>query len=221
MRILLLVTAFNALSQRIFVALGEHAHEVSVEMDVNDERTMEAVDLFRPDLVIAPFLKRAIPKEVYENRCCMIVHPGIVGDRGPSALDWAMVDGATQWGVTVLEAAAQMDAGPVWASATFAMRKATKSSLYSNEVTDAAVTGGARSDRAVRAGRKADCPGRTICSAAGPVAGRDQTGGPADRLGCRHDRNGAEEYRSSRRRARRAGRTFRRNGLPFRRARRT
>ncbi|MER9064682.1 enoyl-CoA hydratase-related protein [Mesorhizobium sp. M0698] len=140
MRILLLVTAFNALSQRIFVALGEHAHEVSVEMDVNDERTMEAVDLFRPDLVIAPFLKRAIPKEVYENRCCMIVHPGIVGDRGPSALDWAMVDGATQWGVTVLEAAAQMDAGPVWASATFAMRKATKSSLYSNEVTDAAVT---------------------------------------------------------------------------------
>ncbi|NGO54502.1 hydrogenase maturation protein [Allomesorhizobium camelthorni] len=139
MRILLLVTAFNALSQRIFVELGEHGHEVSVEMDVNDERTIEAVGLFRPDLVIAPFLKRAIPKEVYENRCCMIVHPGIVGDRGPSALDWAMMDGATEWGVTVLDGAAEMDAGPVWASATFAMRKATKSSLYRNEVTEAAV----------------------------------------------------------------------------------
>jgi putative two-component system hydrogenase maturation factor HypX/HoxX len=69
---------------------------------------------------------------------CFIVHPGIVGDRGHSALDRAIQDGAAQWGVTVLQAEAEMDAGPVWASETFAMRDATKSSLYRNEVTAAA-----------------------------------------------------------------------------------
>lgn len=139
MRILLLLTSFNALSQRLFVELGERGYEVSVEIDVNDARTIEAVDLFQPDLVIAPFLKRAIPAEVIENQVCMIVHPGIVGDRGPSALDWAMMDGEPEWGVTVLQAAREMDAGPVWASASFPMRRSTKSSLYRNEVTEAAV----------------------------------------------------------------------------------
>lgn len=139
MRILLLVTSFNALSQRLHVELGERGHEVSVEIDVNDARTIEAMDLYEPDLVIAPFLKRAIPATVHENKVCMIVHPGIVGDGGPSALDWAMLEGETEWGVTVLEATSEMDAGPVWASATFPMRRGTKSSLYRNEVTEAAV----------------------------------------------------------------------------------
>lgn len=69
------------------------------------------------------------------------MHPGIVGDRGPSALDWAIQTGAAEWGVTVLQAeAVEMDAGPVWANATFPMRVATKASLYRNEVTEAAVT---------------------------------------------------------------------------------
>jgi putative two-component system hydrogenase maturation factor HypX/HoxX len=40
----------------------------------------------------------------------------------------------------VLEATGEMDAGPVWASATFPMRRAAKSSLYRNEVTEAAAT---------------------------------------------------------------------------------
>ncbi len=139
MRILLLVHSFNSLSQRLHVELRERGHEVSVEFDVNDAVTREAVELFDPDVVLAPFLKRAIPEDVWRSRRCLIVHPGIVGDRGPSALDWAVLDGETEWGVTVLEAEAAMDAGPVWASATFAMRAATKSSLYRREITDAAV----------------------------------------------------------------------------------
>ena len=66
------------------------------------------------------------------------MHPGIVGDRGPSALDWAIMNGEREWGVTVLQAIAEMDAGPIWASAKFPLRLAPKSSLYRNEVTDAA-----------------------------------------------------------------------------------
>ncbi len=139
MRILLLVHSFNSLAQRLHVELIERRHEVSVEFDVNDALTREAVALFDPDIVLAAFLKRAIPEDVWRGRPCLVVHPGIVGDRGQSALDWAVISGEGEWGVTVLQAEAEMDAGPVWASATFSMRAATKSSLYRREVADAAM----------------------------------------------------------------------------------
>lgn len=139
MRILLLAHSFNSLTQRLHVALGERGHEVSVELDVNDEVTREAVELFGPDVIVAPFLKRAIPEDIWRTHRCLIVHPGIVGDRGPSALDWAVLEGETQWGVTVLEAEAELDAGPVWAAEVFPLRAACKSSLYRGELSDAAV----------------------------------------------------------------------------------
>jgi putative two-component system hydrogenase maturation factor HypX/HoxX len=140
MRILLLVHTFNSLSQRLYVELTHDGHELSVELDIHERVTSEAVRLWRPDLVLAPFLKRAIPTSIWERHLCLIVHPGPPGDRGPSALDWAILRGARRWGVTVLQAREELDAGPVWGSANFAMRSARKSSLYRNEVTEAAVS---------------------------------------------------------------------------------
>ncbi|MGZ5267484.1 MAG: formyltransferase family protein, partial [Caldimonas sp.] len=138
MRILFLTRSFNSLAQRLYLELSALGHEISVEYDIADAVTIEAVALYRPDLVVAPFLQRAIPEAVWRSTVCLVVHPGVVGDRGPSALDWAIVDGETEWGVTVLQADAEFDAGPVWATETFAMRAATKSSLYRHEVTEAA-----------------------------------------------------------------------------------
>ena len=140
MRILFLTHAFNSLTQRLYVELTAAGHEVSVEFDINDAVTGEAVALWRPDLIVAPFLKRRIPDAVWRQHRCIVLHPGIEGDRGPSALDWAILRGETTWGVTALEANGEMDAGDIWASADFPMRDATKSSLYRNEVTEAAVT---------------------------------------------------------------------------------
>ena len=137
MRILLLCHSFNSLTQRLHVELRERGHLVSVEFDINDAVTCEAVALFRPDVVIASFLKRAIPEAVWRRVRCLIVHPGVRGDRGPSALDWAILDGVPRWGVTLIEATAELDAGPVWAWREFPMRAATKSSLYRYEVTQA------------------------------------------------------------------------------------
>ena len=140
MRILFLTHAFNSLTQRLYVELQAQGYEVSVEFDINDAVTQEAVELYRPALIIAPFLKRAIPETVWRNHVCLVVHPGIVGDRGPSALDWAILNGESHWGVTVLQANEEMDAGDIWASCEFEMREATKASLYRNEVTEAAVS---------------------------------------------------------------------------------
>ncbi|MBB4267104.1 hydrogenase maturation protein [Roseospira visakhapatnamensis] len=158
MRLLLLTHGFNSLTQRLFVDLRDDGHTVSVEFDVSDDVTREAVDLFAPDLVIAPFLKRAIPEDVWRRVRCLIVHPGVVGDRGPSALDWAILEGARTWGVTVIEAAADLDAGDVWAARTFPMRPATKSSLYRTEVTDGAVAAVREALDKIRAGQTRGTP---------------------------------------------------------------
>lgn len=139
MRILLLAHSFNSLTQRLWVELTDAGHELSLEFDVRDSVTIEAVRIFQPDLIVAPFLKRAIPEAVWRNRRCLVIHPGIEGDRGPSALDWAVLDGETRWGVTALQANAEMDAGDIWATVEFDMRTASKGSLYRNEVTEAAV----------------------------------------------------------------------------------
>ena len=139
MRILLLCHSFNSLSQRLFTALRDDGHELSVELDIADNVTAEAVELFRPDVLIAPFLKRRIAEATWRRLPCLVVHPGPPGDRGPSALDWAVMRQRGEWGVTVLQATDEFDAGPVRAHATFAMRPGTKASLYRREVTRAAV----------------------------------------------------------------------------------
>jgi putative two-component system hydrogenase maturation factor HypX/HoxX len=87
-------------------------------------------------------LKAAVPEAIWAERLCLIVHPGIMGDRGPSSLDWAIQDREPRWGVTVLQAVAEMDAGPIWARREFPLDELpeSKGGLYRNEVTEAAVS---------------------------------------------------------------------------------
>ncbi|MDF2254973.1 hydrogenase maturation protein [Streptantibioticus ferralitis] len=139
MRILLIASAFNSLTQRVFVELGDQGHTVAVELALRDESVREAVRRHAPDVVVAPMLKTAIPHDVWSAHTCLIVHPGPVGDRGPSSLDWAVHQGADTWGVTVLQANAEMDAGDVWAAVPFPVPSVGKSDLYRNEVCDAAL----------------------------------------------------------------------------------
>lgn len=139
MKILLLTHAYNCLCQRLHIELSQLGHDVSIEFDINDDVCINAVERFTPELIIAPFLKRAIPASVWQNYLCWIVHPGIIGDRGPSSLDWAIINQEKSWGVTVLQANDEMDGGDIWASETFAMRIAPKSSIYRQEVTTATV----------------------------------------------------------------------------------
>ncbi|MEV0774570.1 hydrogenase maturation protein [Streptomyces sp. NPDC050433] len=139
MDILLVASAFNSLTQRVFAELGDRGHSVGVELALGDEPLREAVRRTAPDLIVAPMLKTAIPADIWSSHICLIVHPGPVGDRGPSSLDWAVHTGATEWGVTVLQASAEMDGGDVWASVRCPVPAVGKSDLYRNEVADAAL----------------------------------------------------------------------------------
>jgi putative two-component system hydrogenase maturation factor HypX/HoxX len=139
MRILLISSAYNSMTQRVHVELADRGHEVSVELALGDEVMREGVRRFDPDLIVAPMLTTAIPADIWSSRPCFIIHPGPMGDRGPSSLDWAIMGGARRWGVTVLQANAEMDAGDIWSSVDFAVPSCSKSSVYRTEVADAAL----------------------------------------------------------------------------------
>ncbi|WP_351225060.1 enoyl-CoA hydratase-related protein [Streptomyces sp. NPDC002133] len=139
MHILLVASAYNSLTQRVHAELRDRGHSVAVEATPNGASVRDAVRRHEPDLVLAPLLKAAIPRDVWSAHTCLIVHPGPVGDRGPSSLDWAIHEGARSWGVTVLQADEEMDAGDVWATASCPLPPVAKSDLYRNEVSDAAV----------------------------------------------------------------------------------
>ncbi|MDA1343848.1 MAG: hypothetical protein O2966_08375 [Proteobacteria bacterium] len=68
----------------------QRGHTVSIEVSVNEQTMLEGVQLFKPDIIICPFLKHRIPESIWRHCVCVVVHPGIKGDRGESSLDWAI-----------------------------------------------------------------------------------------------------------------------------------
>lgn len=142
------VDKFNGLSQRAFLELERRNHQVTV-FEIGNVNQM--VDISRQnmhDLIICPFLTKRVPAEVWGNKTtpCLIVHPGIAGDQGMHSLDWVIRGDLKEWGVTVLQAGEDMDAGDIWATTNFQIKRdnqntLTKSSLYANEVTQAAISG--------------------------------------------------------------------------------
>lgn len=154
MKLLLLSSSYNGLSQRAHLELQAAGHEVYIELAISDAQMIEAVRSLNPELILCPFLKTKIPEAIWRETRTIIIHPGIVGDRGPSSLDWAIHNGEREWGVTALEASEDFDAGDVWATATFEMRSAPKASIYRQEVTDAAISCILKTVQKVRVGEK-------------------------------------------------------------------
>jgi putative two-component system hydrogenase maturation factor HypX/HoxX len=143
MNVLFLTSAHNSLSQRLLIEFTERGHEIRVCVVTSGEAMIEAVRDDAPELIIAPMLKIAIPEEIWSRYLCLIVHPGVIGDRGPSSLDWAITTQEKSWGVTILEASPDFDAGAIWASHNFPLDAdpPAKSSLYRGKVTEAALRG--------------------------------------------------------------------------------
>lgn len=139
MKILILASSFSGLCQRVLRELLVAGHHVEQHYGMDPPRLREQIARFHPDLIVCPFLTHRIPEDVWQNHRCLIVHPGIEGDRGPSSLDWAISAGKSYWGVTLLQADAEMDAGDIWGTQEFPLREAGKTSIYKREVSEAAV----------------------------------------------------------------------------------
>ncbi|MEV6877334.1 hydrogenase maturation protein [Amycolatopsis sp. NPDC051128] len=142
MKILLLCSAFNGLSQRAWLGLRARGHRVTVQTVRDPQEIATAAAATEPELIICPFLRQRVPEAVWRSYRTIIIHPGPEGDRGPSALDWAIMDGEPTWGVTALQATGDLDGGPVWGTRVFMMPAGPprKSTLYNTEVSDAAMS---------------------------------------------------------------------------------
>ena len=142
LKIILLSSAFNGLTQRAWLELRQSGHQVSVQLFTNEQEVSANIQQSGADIVICPFLKDRVPETLWRDssRPVVIIHPGIVGDRGASALDWAITLREKRWGVTALQAVEEMDAGPIWSSCEFDMPpEVRKSELYNGPVSDAAL----------------------------------------------------------------------------------
>jgi putative two-component system hydrogenase maturation factor HypX/HoxX len=140
------------------VALTEMGHRVTVAV-VADAAAMEAaVARHRPELIVCPMLKAFIPESIWRHHRCLVVHLGPRGDRGASSLDWAIELGMAEWGVTVLEASGEADAGNIWATRTFPIGESGKSSLYRHQVRRAAIDAVVAAVEAITAGRRSGEP---------------------------------------------------------------
>ena len=80
MRIMLLVTAFNGLSQRAWCALREAGHEAGVLLATGERDMIDGVRAADPELIICPFLKDRVPAEVWQNwrTALVVVQPDTV-----------------------------------------------------------------------------------------------------------------------------------------------
>jgi putative two-component system hydrogenase maturation factor HypX/HoxX len=114
LRILLLTHGFNGLAQRLFVELRAAGHGVSVELDIADAVTEEAVTL-------APRRGAgALPEAAHPG--VGLVAPALPGGApgarrataGRHALDWVL-EGLARLGRHRAAGGADFDAGPVWA----------------------------------------------------------------------------------------------------------
>ncbi|WP_281951718.1 hydrogenase maturation protein [Nitrosophilus kaiyonis] len=140
LKVLLLCNTFNTLTQKVFCYLKEEGYDVSVEYAINEEIMIEGANLFKPDIILATYLTKKIPKEIHTKYPTFIIHPGPFGDRGAYALDNAILNNLKEWGVSILEADEEFDAGSIWAYRNFSLSKnITKGYLYRTVVSDLAI----------------------------------------------------------------------------------
>ncbi len=218
MRILFLTRSFNGLTQRLFLELTALGHEVSVELDISDEVTLEAVTLFRPALIVAPFLRRAIPEAVWRETRLPRRAPG--DRRRPRAIGARLGDHERRNRMGRHRVAGKR-------------RDGRRPGVGSRDLCDARrdevepVPRGSHRSRGPRGrGSGAALRGRRCASArsrryrrARPLAAADAAGRPAHRLAARRHANRAAQDPRCRRRAGCARQPVRHALPPVRRAR--
>ena len=134
MKTTLLITTFNSISQLIYVKLKDLGHVVDVVYAINEKQMIKEIGEFNPEIILCPFLKKYVPKKIFNSYPTFIFHPGPFGDKGAYSLDLAIKNGAKEWGVTILRANKEYDSGEVYYTSNFSIASVKKSSLYRNEV---------------------------------------------------------------------------------------
>ncbi|UFH60777.1 formyltransferase family protein [Sulfurovum mangrovi] len=134
MKILLMCSVFNSLTQAVYTVLIDKGHQVSVAYAISEVQMLTEIEDFEPEFILCPFLKRYLPESIYDNYPTFIVHPGPIGDRGPNALEYALQNHTKEWGVVIVKANKLYDGGDIYAQKNFKVRETSKASLYRQEI---------------------------------------------------------------------------------------
>jgi len=134
LKISLLVSAFNGLTQGVYTALEDRGLLVDITYAITPTQMLQEIEAFNPQIILCPFLKSYIPQEIYETYPTFIFHPAPRGDRGAYSLDYAVFDEVLEWGGVWLRANELYDGGAIYASGSFDMRESYKASLYRQEM---------------------------------------------------------------------------------------
>ena len=139
MKILLLCSAFNSLTQAVYTALCDRGEKVAVAYAVSEKQMLEEIAVFGPELILCPFLKHYLPQSIYGACPTYIFHPGPKGDRGPNALEYALLNHEKEWGVVILRANELYDGGDIYSECRFRVRETYKASIYRQETVRASL----------------------------------------------------------------------------------
>lgn len=125
------------MTQAFYTRLKDLNHQVSVVYAISQVQMEKEIGDIEPELIFSPFLKKYIPDTTYKRYPTYILHPGPLGDRGASSLEYALEE--KSWGVVILKADKDLDAGDVYATVDFDVRETYKASLYRQEVVRASL----------------------------------------------------------------------------------
>jgi len=134
MTLTLLITTYNSLSQAIHTTLKDKGYKIDIVYAINKTQIIKEIKAFNPQIILCPFLKSYIPKEIYETYPTFVFHPAPIGDRGAYSLDYAVFNNVEEWGGVWLKANELYDGGDIYASSDFEMRHSYKASIYRQEM---------------------------------------------------------------------------------------
>jgi putative two-component system hydrogenase maturation factor HypX/HoxX len=140
MTLTLLTTTYNSLTQAVHTALKDKGYKVDITYAINPTQIQKEIKSFNPQIILCPFLKSYIPKEIYESYPTFIFHPAPRGDRGAYSLDYAIFNQEKEWGGVWLRANELYDGGDIYAEDSFEMRESYKASIYRQEMVRVAVS---------------------------------------------------------------------------------
>jgi putative two-component system hydrogenase maturation factor HypX/HoxX len=129
--VLLLSNAFGGATMAAYCWLRDRGIRTAFQPATSAAAMLDADLWYAPDLIVAPTLTTRVPPELFGK--VVINHPGRIGDRGASSIDWGRWRRERFGGTTLLLAADGWDTGDIVHTTTFPYPTgpATKSWIYS------------------------------------------------------------------------------------------
>lgn len=89
---------------------------------IGDELPYEFTDIGKADVVLYYGWSEKIPKEIYENKMCLILHPSPLPKyRGGSPLQHQIMAGEKTSAVTICRVASKLDSGDIYSQTPFSL----------------------------------------------------------------------------------------------------